>query len=84
MWDNYFLAVNPNNGSYAIHSFREKAWPYHDRVLHPACRQQDSPLHVIDPLLLRGATVLKWVEIVIDHPVVEEAARIGWGIVNEG
>ncbi|KAN0071121.1 HNH endonuclease [Elaphomyces granulatus] len=48
-WDSYSLAINPDNG-YGIQSFSEQTWQYHGRVLHPACRQQDSPF-VLDPLL---------------------------------
>jgi len=49
-WVCYAFTVNPDNG-YAIQSFRESAWPYHGHILHPGCRQQGSPLRVLDPLL---------------------------------
>ena len=48
-WGSYSPAVYPDNG-YIIQSFSEQTWQYHGRVLHPACRQQDSPF-VLDPLL---------------------------------
>jgi hypothetical protein len=51
LWDNYFIAVNPNNG-YRVQSFRPSTWEYHGNVLHTVCCRPADPLSVIDALLL--------------------------------
>ncbi|KKA22659.1 hypothetical protein T310_3341 [Rasamsonia emersonii CBS 393.64] len=50
LWDDYSIAVNPNDG-YRVQSFRPNAWKYHNNVLHPTCRQPGHPQRVIDALL---------------------------------
>ena len=50
LWDDYSIAVNPNDG-YRVHSFRPNAWKHHGRILHPACRNPNNPLSVVDALL---------------------------------
>lgn len=51
LWDNYSLSVNPDDG-YKVYSFRPSSWKFHNRDLHPACRQTNNPQGVI-PALLR-------------------------------
>lgn len=50
LWDSYSLAVNPSDG-YRVQSFRPNSWAYHNKVLHPVCRQPNDPLRVMDVLL---------------------------------
>ncbi|KAJ9266269.1 hypothetical protein DTO195F2_1384 [Paecilomyces variotii] len=51
LWDNYFIAINPNNG-YRVQTFRPSTWDLQGNVLHTVCRQPGNPLSVIDALLL--------------------------------
>ena len=51
LWDNYCIAVNPNNG-YRVQTFRPSTWEFQGNVLHTACRQPGNPLSIIDILLL--------------------------------
>ncbi|KAB8208521.1 hypothetical protein BDV34DRAFT_222604 [Aspergillus parasiticus] len=50
LWDDYSIAVNPNDG-YRIQSFTPETWEYHGKVLDPVCRQPGNPLRIVDGLL---------------------------------